>query len=611
MDFVVGLVLALEVELVVGLVVGRVVEPVVDLEVEPVVGLEVKPVVGLEVEVEPVVGLEVEPVVELVVGLEVEPVVELEVGLEVEPVVGLEVKPVVGLEVEVEPVVELVVGLEVEPVVELEPVVGLEVEPVVELVVGLEAEPVVELEVEPVVKLVVGLEVEPVVELEINCGIGSNTFVGSILEGYEGDVEINTDISSDDRLVLEEYFNPIGVTFLELVYSDGDSTATVRTIKPLDADVLQESGGNLYYSVTCSNTGIKNIRALNVWDVNDNPPIFQSKSYSVTVSEATAVGSDVLRVIAEDADVSPENNNIIYSILPPAPDEFEVRTDGIIRLRRPLNYDSAQQYMFTVEAKDVGGLSDTTTVTITVEDFDNLNPYFDHSLYKASIEENQVGQFSDVTPEAIKAQDGDTGINEPVVYSITAVFPNEYQSNFVINQNSGVISVTTALDREEVDQISVYIQATQQDDARKTANTVVSVTIEDVNDNPPKFDQDEYTVSILENSPQDQIVLQTRVTDLDLTWCPVRSDRKVLRALKTTSMSRQLMWSCCSAHNQEPEAGLPSHRATQAQLEASVITTFLLEINPMSTPIWYQSGSFQRAWALMQPWSRRGEGLSP
>ncbi len=32
----------------------------------------------------------------------------------------------------------------------------------------------------------------------------------------------------------------------------------------------------------------------------------------------------------------------------------------------------------------------------------------------------QAGQLSDITPEAIKAQDGDTGINEAVVYSITA-----------------------------------------------------------------------------------------------------------------------------------------------------------------------------------------------
>ncbi|CAM4471676.1 unnamed protein product [Leuciscus chuanchicus] len=350
----------------------------------------------------------------------------------------------------------------------------------------------------------------------INCATGTNDKVGNIQEGYEGDVEIITNIGPDDRLVLESHLFPIGVTFLELIYSNGDSTATVRTIKPLDADVLQETGGILYYSLTCQNPALRNIRTLEVQDINDNPPIFQSKTYSVTVSETTAVGSDVLRVKAEDADVYPENTNIIYSILPPAPDEFEARGDGNIRLKQRLNYNNAQQYIFTVQAKDIGDLSDTTTVTITVEDFDNLNPYFDHSLYKASIEENQVGPFSDVTPEAIKAQDGDTGINEPVLYSITAVFPNEYQSNFDIGQNSGVISVTTALDREEVDQITVYIQATQQDDASKTANAVVSVTIEDVDDNPPKFDQDEYTVSIPENSPQDQFVLQTRVTDPDL-----------------------------------------------------------------------------------------------
>ncbi|XP_039541433.1 protocadherin Fat 4-like isoform X1 [Pimephales promelas] len=268
--------------------------------------------------------------------------------------------------------------------------------------------------------------------------------------------------------------------------------------------------------VTDSNTELKNTQKSEVQNINDNPPIFQSKTYSATVSEATAVGSDVLRVIAEDADVSPENNRITYSILPPVPGELEVRSDGYIRLTQPLNYDKAQQHIFTVQAKDIGDLSDTTTVTITVEDFDNLNPYFDHNYYKASIEEKQVGPFSNITPEAIKAQDGDKGINEPVLYSIKSVLPNEYQSNFDIDQNSGVISVKTAIDREQIEQITVHIQATQQYDASKTANAVVSVTIEDVDDKPPKFDQDEYTVSILENSPQSQLVLQIRVTDPDM-----------------------------------------------------------------------------------------------
>lgn len=56
----------------------------------------------------------------------------------------------------------------------------------------------------------------------------------------KGDVEILTNIGPNDRLVLEAYLFPIGLKFVELIYSAGDSTATVRTKKPLDADELKE-----------------------------------------------------------------------------------------------------------------------------------------------------------------------------------------------------------------------------------------------------------------------------------------------------------------------------------------------------------------------------------
>ncbi|TRY64470.1 hypothetical protein DNTS_017153 [Danionella cerebrum] len=340
---------------------------------------------------------------------------------------------------------------------------------------------------------------------EINCQTGKDDGgLGSFTEGYEGDVEVITNIRAEDRLKLESYLFEIGVSFLEFDYTEGELTATVRTTKPLNADVLKQYGQNLYYSVTCVNTGMKNTRSIVVEDINNNPPIFESKTYSKSISETTAVDSNVLRVNAEDADASLENSRITYSIQPPAPEEFEVRNDGNIRLKKRLNYNTASQHVFTVEAKDIGDLSDTTTVTITIDDYDNLNPYFHHTLYKASIKENQEGLLSEISPDAIKAQDGDKGINEPVVYSITAVLPNEYQSSFVMDANSGVVSVTSALDREEIELITLYLQAVQQDDTSKMANAVVSVTIEDVDDNPPKFDQDEYSVSIPENSAQDQ-----------------------------------------------------------------------------------------------------------
>ncbi|XDV16218.1 hypothetical protein PO909_016030 [Leuciscus waleckii] len=72
-------------------------------------------------------------------------------------------------------------------------------------------------------------------------------------------------------------------------------------------DVKLKYSSALTYFVTCS-SGPKNARTVNVLDVNDNPPIFQSKTYSITLPEMTAVGLDVLKVTAIDKDASITNN---------------------------------------------------------------------------------------------------------------------------------------------------------------------------------------------------------------------------------------------------------------------------------------------------------------
>ena len=59
------------------------------------------------------------------------------------------------------------------------------------------------------------------------------------------------------------------------------------------------------------------------------------------------------------------------------------------------------------------------------------------------------------------------------------------------------------------------LQAAQTDDPLKTADAQVSVTVEDVNDNPPEFDQSSYSVSLLENSPVDAVVFRAIVDDRD------------------------------------------------------------------------------------------------
>ncbi|XP_038133976.1 protein dachsous [Cyprinodon tularosa] len=353
----------------------------------------------------------------------------------------------------------------------------------------------------------------PIGTTTINCvSVSEAKHLGAVDEEYSGDVELVTGIPPGTSLTLEvDIFDHL--QFLELIYTPGESTATVRTKKPLDADKLADSDRVLYYKLVC---GQDNKRRLTVNDINDNGPEFQQSFYNATVSEITNPETKVLQVTAVDKDSSPQFNTLEYSFEPQSED-FYITNTGVFRVKRRLNYNVAPKYNFIVTAKDVDKRQNTTSVEIIVTDYDNLNPYFSHSLYQATISENQDGQLSEITPEAIKAQDGDSGINMTVVYSISSVSPAKYQANFNINSGTGVLSVVTAFDREDMDsgEISVNIKAAQTDDLLKTAAAIVSVTVEDVNDEAPKFDQPKYNVSLLENSPADAVVFKAVVTDLD------------------------------------------------------------------------------------------------
>lgn len=358
----------------------------------------------------------------------------------------------------------------------------------------------------------------PIGTSTISCaGATSPQHVGEVDEGYSGDVELVTGIEAGTRVKLVDGIFPNHTDYLELSFTVGETSAMVRTKKPLDADTLALSGSTLYYSIMCDSViKYNNTRTLKVNDLNDHGPVFTQEHYTTEVSEIHSVDTQVLKVKAVDGDSTPENNRVTYSISP-ASDVFLLTNSGDFILKKRLNFNVNEQYSFTVTAQDKWGLNDTASVVINVKDFDNLNPYFSHNLYQAFILENQDGLFNTIQPDAIKAQDGDTGINVAVTYNISAVSPEKYQTHFDIDSSSGVLSVVTEFDREEMDSsvISVSIKAAQTDDSLKTADTVVSVTVEDVNDNIPEFDQPDYSVTLLENSPAGAVLLKAVVTDLD------------------------------------------------------------------------------------------------
>ncbi|CAK6982523.1 cadherin EGF LAG seven-pass G-type receptor 2-like, partial [Scomber scombrus] len=286
----------------------------------------------------------------------------------------------------------------------------------------------------------------PIATSVINCNGGGNFEFGPVDEGFSGDVELVTGITAGSGVMLVPYIFPDHLEFLELIFTAGETSATVRTKKPLDADMLIDSNSTLYYSIMCDGEiKYNNTRTLKITDLNDNGPVFPYSFYIEFVSESQPVNTEVHQVKAEDADITPANNMITYSIEPPS-ETFMMNSSGALILKSHLNYTLVQSYSFTVTAEDNGGRSDTASVSILVLDFDNLSPYFLHNLYQAYIPEEQ---------------------------------------------------------------------AAQADDPLKTADAVVSVTVEDINDNAPEFEKSEYSETLLENSPVGTVVLNVTVTDLD------------------------------------------------------------------------------------------------
>ncbi len=129
-------------------------------------------------------------------------------------------------------------------------------------------------------------------------------------------------------------------------------------------------------------------------DENDNAPVFAASTYTETVDETYAVGTEIARVSATDADGTDEYSTVTYSItagnvaLLDADDNptgemlFTIGSDGVITLNAPLDFETAQMHTLTIGASDgadADGMDDTVidataTVTITLTDINDESP---------------------------------------------------------------------------------------------------------------------------------------------------------------------------------------------------------------------------------------------
>ncbi|XP_053169834.1 cadherin-related family member 5 [Scomber japonicus] len=254
---------------------------------------------------------------------------------------------------------------------------------------------------------------------------------------------------------------------------------------------------------------------------NDNRPNFLPETIQpFSVSELTAVDSVVFSVKAVDAD----GDMIRYTIDQSSPDASFFRIDlpnsGNVVLDKPLDYETRTQLQLLIraeEANSVEKFNTTANLTVNIEDGDDQYPHFlpctpvspgvpvcTNPTYTANITETLQELTLQFSPGPIRAEDGDRGLDAPLVYSILS---GDDQGRFDINELSGEITLTRRVDdRHLMPSFTLRVMAAQQDDPLKYSVAVVLVRVLGQNLFPPLFNRTMYKGFIIQSSSPASIV---------------------------------------------------------------------------------------------------------
>ena len=236
---------------------------------------------------------------------------------------------------------------------------------------------------------------------------------------------------------------------------------------------------------------------INIKDVNENnlaPQFTGQPLLRGAVSENMPAGTTILKAFAKDKDSWYWKYALIDGT---GLDKFAIDPDsGVISTTKVLDHEKADHYWLTIQAKDGEHhpLYSNIPVLIEVRDVNDEPPYFDPPVYYPSVPERSLVGTSVVQ---IVAKDPDSD-GSKLRYSIIRGNENGY---FMINGQTGLITtVSSLLDREDVDKFPLTVSVSDGGLPPKFASTSFVVTVSDVNDNTPVFWESSYSAELEERS---------------------------------------------------------------------------------------------------------------
>lgn len=174
----------------------------------------------------------------------------------------------------------------------------------------------------------------------------------------------------------------------------------------------------------------------------------------------------------------------------------------------PLDRESQSLYTLNVVATDKGSppLHASRIISLRVTDVNDNAPTFAESEYKANVLEAAPPGTPVVQ---VSATDVDEAENSEIRYSLMPMPQSDW---FAIDERSGLVTTRSRVDCETNPMPRLTVVASDRGNPPLSSTATLVVTVLDVNDNEPIFDQSFYNVTVPESEAVGSCILKVSLT---------------------------------------------------------------------------------------------------
>jgi len=342
-----------------------------------------------------------------------------------------------------------------------------------------------------------------------------------------------TDVSIDAKASIGYILTKVSATdadiglngMVQLTLIDTSNLFTLNTVNgtlEVKASLLQAIG-DYTIIVLATDEGtppqVNNITiVIHVRKVDLYKPQFGLNQFVFQISETNKTGVIVGQLNATDMDDPLEI--LHYKLTSSVPFSID-ETTGVITNILPLDRETIDQYTFEVLVVDSGAplsgpLTGSANVTVQILDVNDNYPMFSQLSYDIHIPENVLNV---TTLLKVKATDRDLGNNGTIVayYLFQLIPPSLKIDKFNLSTVDGqaVLSCIKPLDRETQDHYLLMLEAVDGGQPPLATNVSITISVDDVNDNAPVFQNISANITISRSTAVNTIIYTIIATDAD------------------------------------------------------------------------------------------------